>query len=313
MDKQTYAKLTRQARNNVTKNMKTVMKKQAEIYQKASADLAEHISHLAPSEMNVDTIDMITQLDKLSTNITESLNTTIEGSIKFSTEESFKVTRKHLSDYGITGQAIDTMYQSVSDGVVSATINRVYQDGYTFSQRLWLEGQRTQVNIKNLLNAGLSEGKDPIKIAKDIQVYTKDGKQILLKSYRNMKAETKEFMRRIPENVDYRAMRIVKTETYNSLRDAEVLGAETDPSTTGLFDWIRAGGAADWGCICPDLVAGSPYTKDEIPTNPHPNCSCYIQAQLRNHDDFVRDLKAWGEGENVGYIDTWASKYGYSR
>lgn len=312
MTRQEYETLTRQARDSVTTLTSDVMKKQAKIYQKAAKDLASTVktlpAQLSPSDLY--NIKMMQALDTLSSTITESISDNVLDGVKRTSTLVSNVDKYHMYTVGLDKTQVANIVQTVNEDVVAATINRVYQDGYTFSQRLWIEGQKTQNNIKDILNAGISQGRDPFKIAKDIQVYTKDGKKILLKRYRKLKAGTKEFIDRIPENVDYRAMRIVRTEMYNSMRDAEVRSAASNPGTTGLFDWIRQT-VEDYGCTCPDLAAGSPYTREQVPSNPHPNCSCRIQARLRNQTDYVNDLAAWANGADIDYLDEWAADYGY--
>ena len=314
MTNQQYKFLTRQARDSMLTATDEVMRVTAKIYKQSATSLATKLRTLPVGPLtaqDLNSLSMIQELNKLSTNITESLDGIIMDSVRRSSEIATGVDKRYMLELGLDNIQVGDIIQHVNNDVVFTTVNRVYQDGYTFSQRLWIEGQKTQNDIKLVLNSGIAQGRDPIKVAKDLEQYLKDGKLSLMKRYGKLKAGTKEFAARIPNNVDYRAMRIIRTETYNSLRDAELLGAESNPGTTGWFDWIRTAGAEDYGCICPDLAAGSPYKASEVPNGPHPNCSCYVQAQLRNQTEFVADLKDWVAGGDVGYLDEWSFKTGY--
>ena len=118
-----------------------------------------------------------------------------------------------------------------------------------------------------------------------------------------------EFAKRIPRNVDYRAMRIVRSELYASLKETGLESGRANPSALDAYDWVMQSGRADWDCDCPDLARNSPYTYAQFPAQPHPNCGCYSVARLMDTNDFVADLKRWSNGEDVPYIDDWKAKY----
>lgn len=184
------------------------------------------------------------------------------------------IDQKYLTDITtvLDPVKIANMYVRVNEELISNMATRMFADGYTFSQRIWGVGDAFQGDIKQVILSGLSQGRDPVKIADDLQVYIADGKVKLMQRYGNLEAGTKEFAKRIPKNVDYRAMRLVRTEVYASLKEAGVIAGQRNPGAEDLFDWVMQSGRAHWDCECPDYAHNSPYTAAQVPVQPHPNC-----------------------------------------
>jgi hypothetical protein len=206
----------------------------------------------------------------------------------------------------ITEIGIRNMFVAINDRVIRSIANRVFRDGYSYSTRIWRVGQYYQEQIKRVINAGLAQGRDVIKIARDIQVYTKDGKIALAKRYGpNLERPTKAFMARIGNRVDYRALRLVRSELYMSLQDAGRESGRINPACAQEWDWILGPSRSHWDCECPDFAANAPYEYNEIPAYPHPNCVCEVRQVLRNHEEFMNDLASWSQGNTVPYLDDW--------
>jgi hypothetical protein len=201
---------------------------------------------------------------------------------------------------------IGQIVSGVNDAVVQSVVNRVWQDGYTFSDRVWRIGRRYQEDIKKVLSAGLAQGRDVLDIARDIQVYTADGKLRLMQRYGELRRGTAEFTRRIPMKVDYRALRLVRTELYASLRDAGVQQGLANPACTKLWDWVRQS-SRDWGCECPDYARDGPYTLEALPSTPHSNCLCAVVPQLESLASFNGRLASWADGAPDVGLDEWYS------
>lgn len=316
MTRAEYEKLTRQARNTTTKISRDAMMKVQKVYEEIADNLARIIESLSADTLSIEfqtNVKLLNEIREASDKLAIALYDNIEDAVKITAEKIGDVNRKFLIENGFQEAQIVNIINKVNEDAVLLFANRVWQDGYTFSQRVWKEGSLYQEDIKNILNAGIAQGRDPFQIAKDLQVYTADGKTALIKRYGKLERGTREFSKRIPKNVDYRAVRLVRTEIYNNMRDVQVSSGEANPAVTGEYNWIRQAGAGDFGCACPDLAAGSPYRAENVPINPHPNCSCYIQPILRDQNEFVADLKRWVDGEDVDYLDNWAVKYAYQK
>ena len=186
------------------------------------------------------------------------------------------------------------------------TFNRIYADGYTYSQRIWNVGIEYQNDIKRLISTDLALNRDLVETAKDLQAYVK-GKPQLAKRWGDLIEGNKALFRRL-RNVDYRALRLVRSELYASLQSVSALSGAVNPGCSGWYDWIRQS-TIDWGCNCPDNAAGSPYMLNDLPGYDHPNCYCIIRPRLRNRKGFVNDLTNWSNGASVDYIDDWYYNY----
>lgn len=204
----------------------------------------------------------------------------------------------------ITAAGIQSMVVGVDRRVVASIVNRVYQDGYTYSMRLWRAAGAYGQNMKNLISAGLAQGRDLFEIADDVKIYAARGRSAVVKRYGDLLPGTREFIRRVGNTVDYNALRILRSELYASMQDAARLQGQMNPGCNGWYEWIR-GGTTDWSCECPDYAAGSPYTLEKLPSYPHSQCLCRVQPMLMDRREFVDDLRRWGAGERVEYLDKW--------
>ncbi len=206
----------------------------------------------------------------------------------------------------ITEAGIRNVFAIVNAKVIRSTINRVFTDGYSFSQRVWQVGMKYQNDIKNLISAGLAQGRDVIDIAKDLTGYIQEGKQWLVGRYGpNLIRGTKEFLARIGDRVDARALRLIRSELYMSLQEASKDQGHVSPSCTDMYDWVLQVARQSWDCDCPDLADGGPYRFEEVPDYPHPNCFCVIRPVLRDRQEFIDDLARWAGGDDVAYLDNW--------
>jgi hypothetical protein len=221
-------------------------------------------------------------------------------------------TRFTGADRKITREGLGRMVAGMSSRVVESMTTRLWSDGYTFSERIWgagdigVKGDWLE-RIKMTVASGIAQGRDPVKIAKDIQVYTADGKIALGKRWGSLERGTGEFAKRIPGRLDWRAQRLIRSELGASLQDAAFQAGEANPGATGEYDWVLSLGRQHWGCECEDLAAGGPYTSDNLPTYPHSNCSCSLVPHLREMGAFLADLKSWAHGGSVDYLDAWYS------
>ena len=215
------------------------------------------------------------------------------------------------ADRHITENGLGRLVSSINSRVIASMTSRLWSDGYTFSDRVW-GGQGVRGDwlerIKMTVSAGIAQGRDPVKIAKDIQIYTAYGKVALSQRWGSLERGTAEFAKRIPGRLDWRAQRLVRSELNASLQDASVMSGEANPASDGLYDWVLSTGRQHSGCECEDLAAGGPYEADEIPTYPHANCECHIEPHLMDMRVFVSDLTAWAHGGSVDYLDSWYSK-----
>ena len=214
---------------------------------------------------------------------------------------------------------INGMYSHINRTLIDLTYSRLWQDGYTFSNRVWgFVGSDTQPylpglapdyieNIKNVINTGFAQGRDVFQIAKDLNIYVKDGKVSLMKRYGELVRGTKKFANRIPKMIDWRSIRLARSELYISIRETTLMQGRFNPAVRNndrAYNWNLTSGVVHCERCLRDAEY-SPYTESDLPPFEHSNCLCYITINPMPRDQFVQDLKDWGSGQGVPYLDQW--------
>lgn len=308
-----YARARKQGLTLTTRTMREIKK----VYKLAGDAVAEVVADVKARQLSDLTLQaneaIQAQLEIGANSIRAKLSDTIPEAIRKSSGYVTRVDKKYINDFlipGIGRAEINTVFAAVNERVVRSVVNRMFTDGYTLSERIWRIGTHYQNQVSRVIAAGFAQGRDPVKIAKDIQGYIKNGKTHLAKSYGpRLKKGTRQWYKRIHKKIDYRALRLVRSELYMGLQEAGRESGRANPGAEDLYDWILNEHREQWPCSCPDNAAGSPYTFQTVPIYPHPNCMCRIQPRLRDRDQFVEDLKKWASGENVDYLDAWNREY----
>jgi hypothetical protein len=317
MTKSEYESLYAKARREAAALSLASRSKIAEVYRKAAseaADVASRTIERGLSELTSERWTMMAaQLNQAAESIARGIDPIGRSVVESASSLFTKINAQYILSAVATAEAgnliteftIGRMTSAVNRRVAESLVTRVWQDGYTYSDRMWnLKGDWLE-RIKATVSAGIAQGRDPIKIARDIQIYTSDGKIALIKRYGSLKAGTSEFAKRIPGNIDWRAVRLVRSELYASLQDASAESGDMNPGCTGEYDWVLSPGRISWPCECASIAADGPYEKDAIPTYPHPNCMCSVRPRLRDRKSFVADLKRFARGDSVDYLDKW--------
>lgn len=253
-------------------------------------------------------------MERASYDIVDAVNSIIPDTIKPGIELTSDIHEKYLIDavkYSngkIKEIGIKNIFIAVNHKLLSSTANRVYQDGYSFSSRVWKAGKGIQEDIKRLLLSGLAQNRDAIEIAKDLDVYVNQGYDKLMKRYGKLIQGTTAFKNRMRHNVYYPSIRLVRSELYASIQDNASYMGMVNPASTGLYDWIRNTNEL-FNCSCPDYALNSPYTRQTLPGYPHSNCLCTIRPRLMDSNIFFNDIKEWANGANITYIDNWYNQY----
>ena len=262
--------------------------------------------------------------------IAESLITQVPPLLSDSYNNFFQIDSKYIMDAvnlagvtEITKTGIKNIGLGVNFDLLKIQADRIYQDGYSFSDRVWndfidelpigVHGDY-QYRIKNLILTGQAQGRDVIDIADDIQQYIVKGKDFVFKEgrYGRLIPGTAQYKRRISKKVDWRALRLVRSELNASLQEAGIMQGKMNPGAKDLINWMKtSGNPIDLsgknnvsGKRCIDLQRANPHKPEDVNSYNHPNCSCYKEPVLKKADDFLSELKDWQPGDN-SEMDSW--------
>jgi hypothetical protein len=256
------------------------------------------------------TLDMLAAMESQLMSAAEAIAAALQRELPLMVTEGYTQYAKidnamiaELMGATVNASGILGMTVAVNNRLIANMLNRVWQDGYTFSERVWKVGSDYQEQIKRLVASGVAQGRGTIKIAKDIQTYVNKGRAGLPIEYGNAK-----FGDVIAKKVDWRALRIARSELGAAMQEATLEQGLNNPAALDLFDWFRINTQIH-DCECPALAAGSPYKAADVPARPHSNCMCQIRARLRDLNTVVADIAKWHNGEQVGYLDEWYARY----
>lgn len=246
--------------------------------------------------------------DALRTEIPSLINSVGELSIAIETE--FMVDAWGDLGSRLTADGLESMFRLATTRAIATSLSAPFK-GETFLARVPNISKNFSDDVVSLVQAAIAQGRDLGKIAADVNVFVKDGKAFTIKRWGEiLEPGSSALLKRIRfDKVDYRALRLARTELGRALEKTALNNGPMNPGAFDLYDWVRVN-AIDWGCVCPDNAANGPYTRDEYPGDRHPNCFCYPRVRLKDGREFRDQLKRWANGESVPEIDAWyRSKY----
>jgi hypothetical protein len=292
-----------------------------ELYIKQVRKAQGVISRLPSSKLSKENSDkIIEKLDRkyLFDEIKSITRSSVEKAVKKTTDidalyvkEAFREAGKNLDDKidGIFEKINAKQIRLYNAAFIPVVKNRARYDladsilnaidGFSDKILAYIEGE-------------LAAGKDPVKIAREIEEYLRTGSEAVLGRWGSLEVDTREYRKRLGMGgADYRTQRVVRTELYNSLRDSDIAAGNANPGATGMFNWRLSPTHIDWNCNCPDRAAGSPYdaaTIQSLSDSTHPNDRCHIETVLKDHDSFINELKDYIGGEDNKIAD-WVALY----
>ena len=249
--------------------------------------------------------------------INDALAAQVPAVVETGFQSYAKIETRYLIDSIVRAGAVEAIppvlvrqfYVGLSERVVEDVVRRIFSNGYSFSTRVWNSAMDFNRQINQVVSTGIAMNRDVVSIARDINVYVRDGKLRLMERYGSLIRGQSDFTRRIRLRVDYRALRLVRSELTASLQNASVQMGELNPASIHMYDWVRVNNE-EWNCVCPELEENSPYRTESVPGYPHSNCMCQVRPRLMNNNVFVGDLRRWVAGGDVPYIADWAARLG---
>lgn len=176
--------------------------------------------------------------------------------------------------------------------VIQTSFARSHEDGLKLSERIWNIGQHNKKIMSDIVRAGA--GEDVVTVARSLESYVKKGKTSIAANYPNM---IKRMESRIPANLDYKALRLARTELTAAYGEGVIASAKATP-VVKYVKWVISSSHPRKD-ICDTNANGGPngngiYEAMSCPIYPaHPNCICTLQPAPENTTVVVDKLKAW--------------------
>jgi hypothetical protein len=268
-----YEALYIAARGKWPRLVRSVMRELHTVYTESANKIAAQLRAAAESGKSQLTIDMLSDLQIQLMSAAEAIAAKLQREIPIMVTAGYEQYAKidnamiaELMGATVNAAGLASMTVAVNNRLIANLLNRTWQDGYTFSERVFQVGGDYQEQIKRLVASGIAQGRGTIKIAKDIQDYVAKGRGALPVEYGNAK-----FGDVVAKKVDWRALRIARSELGASMQEASIEQGLNNPAALDLFDWVRINTQIH-DCECPALAAGSPYKAADVPARPHANC-----------------------------------------
>lgn len=328
-----YRKAYNNARRQLVIIAKKAQKELLKLYIEAGDIVADKIRDATARELSQYTTSGLRSIDDQIKNSANQISAQIEDRLPIVINQSYRNyaaaeslyiydAAKNAGSELITLSGMSNVATAVNDNLAREVFNLQFQDGLRYSNRIWDEFKPNglpggingdfQYRIKNVINLGTIQGRDPIKIAEDLNVYLRDGKVQMLKRYGKLERGTSAFKNRISNKVDWRAVRLVRSVQNSGMQLASIKSAQINPAHSGFYNWKKTpgnpidpdGSRNASGQRCIDLEDGNPYTAQTVPDYQHSNCSCFVSPILRPRQEFNKDLKAWVNGD-YNYVAQW--------
>jgi hypothetical protein len=253
----------------------------------------------------------------------QSVNRTLNTGLDYVSmvEKEYIESAARMASVSLTG--LSSVYAGINNKVIASVALNVYK-GVGYSARVWgkynAAGKPIGVygdwldRVRSITSAGIAQGRDPVAIARDLQAYVRGGIKTIGR-WGELKPGTARYIARLGKSgVDYRALRLVRTELGSGVQEGTLEAGEANPACTGTYNWVMQSGREHWDCKCPEYAAGGPYTAETIRGfDRHPNCMCIVTQNLTSRKEFIQKLKDYVNGADTAgarSIEYWSQKYG---
>ncbi|RJG26698.1 hypothetical protein [Paenibacillus thiaminolyticus] len=249
------------------------------------------------NQMNVRYLTAL-ELSLRQNSITEALqgivSSSIEKAVEAGTSYSYEVTLSQISKTKLAKEPVKRAFFRANTQAVEACWART-QGGLHLSDRLWKHGEKARSAMTEIIQDAVATGEDPVETARALEKYVRRGKKTLAYEYPNM---MERMGSRIPQDISYEALRLVRTETAAAFGEGTIAAAKVSPSYTGM-KWLLSNNSdpchvckrfaeADHG-----LGRGVWPPGKEPPMPAHPNCMCTLVSVHEDTDTFIDRLNAW--------------------
>ncbi|NJJ37833.1 hypothetical protein [Paenibacillus apii] len=210
------------------------------------------------------------------------------------TSYAFELTREQFDKARLPAKKMDSLIFRTNKQAVEAIWARS-EKGLLLSDRIWLKGIGARNAITEIIQNAVAGGEDPADTARVLERYIRRGKKTVAADYPNM---MERMGSRVPGDLSYEALRLVRTETAAAFGEGTILAARATPSYIGMR-WVLSG-VHPKPDICDEYAGAenglgrgvwSPGQEPHMPA--HPNCLCVLISVHEEPDAFQRRMKRW--------------------
>ena len=226
--------------------------------------------------------------------LTELMTGQIAKAVDAGSTYSYEVTLSQISKTKLAKQPLQKAFMRVNTQAVEAMWART-EYGLLLSDRIWQKDEKYRMAMTEIIQDGVATGEDPVTTARALEQYVRRGKKTIAADYPEMMDR---MGNRIPQDISYEALRLVRTETAAAYGEGTIAAASVSPSYTGM-KWVISG-SHPVPDICDDLAnadhglgKGVWPPGQEPPMPAHPNCLCVLISVHEDTDDFMKRLNAW--------------------
>lgn len=272
------------------------------IYIRAADKIAKEIRRLklqgAGSVMNIRYLTSLEQSLR-DNGIADALRNKLDGYVSKAVEAgssySYEVTMNQIGKSKLSTEPIRRIYARANTQAVEAIWARTEKDGLKLSDRIWVKADKARRAMTEIIQDGVATGEDPVETARQLEKYIRRGQKTLAVDYPEM---MERMGNRIPNDVTYEALRLVRTETAAAFGEGTIAAASVSPSYIGM-KWVLSG-SHPVRDIC-DVLAEADHglgkgvwpPGQEPPMPAHPNCLCVLISIHEDTDSFMDRLNEW--------------------
>lgn len=234
------------------------------------------------------------EANRLSQRLTERIRSYVSQSAEAGGSIAFNITMSLLERAGIDKEPIRQIFARTNTQATEAIWARSF-NGLTLSDRIWEKGDSFRRSVRDIIQEGVAAGQDPVKTARLLEKYVRTGRATITADYPEM---MERMGGRIPEDLSYEALRLVRTETAAAFGEGTIVASRVSPSYRGM-KWVLSG-SHPVPDICDDLAEadhglgkGVWPPGQEPPMPAHPNCLCFLVPVHEDPDDFTQRLIEW--------------------
>ena len=288
--------------------MASQKKEIAELYEKWADEIGErakYYSHKSTASAPVSERyykELQKQLRATSQQVSNEVYKKIKGNIYLISDAVVKDNVDWLASLGFSMEGLNAAFSYVPDEIVRNLITgQIYESGWSLSQRIWSDNEKTLKDIYRVMAKGLAENKPIYEIAKDLEAYVRPGARLPW----NLTAP--DGVRIFKKQVDYNAQRLARTLVQHGYQQSFIATTQKNPFITEYI-WRSNGSRVCDLCKARD---GVHYKKTELPMD-HPNGMCTMEPVVV--DNIVDQLADWFNSPDGTYpeIDAFAKNFGYN-